>query len=54
MVLTQFCMVAQLDPTDWYRKKQKLLYKAYNYIGQKKRHYMLYVMTNNIAKRYKK
>ena len=29
-------MVAQLDPTDWYIKKQKLVYKADNYIGRKK------------------
>ena len=29
-------MVAQLDPRDWYIKKQKLLYKAYNYIGMQK------------------
>ena len=43
-LLTQFCMVAQLDPRDWYIKKQKLLYKADNYIGRKKCHYMLYVM----------
>ena len=28
-------MVAQLDPRDWYIKKQKLLYKADNYIGRK-------------------
>ena len=41
MVLTQFCMVAQLDPTDWYIKKQKLLYKADNYIGRKKSLYVI-------------
>ena len=28
-------MVAQLDPTDWHIKKQKLLCKADNYIGRK-------------------
>ena len=26
-VLTQFCMVAQLDPTDWYIKKQNYYIK---------------------------
>ena len=35
MELTQFCMVAQLDPTDWHIQKQKLLSKADNYIGRK-------------------
>ena len=48
MVLTQFCMIAQLDPTDWYIKKQKLLNKADNYKGHKMCHFML--CTNNIAK----
>ena len=54
MVLTQFCMVAQLDPTDWHIKKQKLLCKADNYIGRKNDIICYMLWTNNIAKRYEK
>ena len=47
-------MVAQLDPTDWYMKKQQLLYKADNYIGRKDVIICYMVCTNNIAKNTKK
>ena len=53
MVLTQFCMVVQLDPTDWYIKEQKLLYKVDNSIGRKNVIICYMLCTNNIAKNTK-